>query len=305
MIVHESNQSTDKIVILSAITEIVNSVEKTINCRGRLLDLTKPRVMGIINVTPDSFFAGSRSDTTQHAMDVAEKMIIEGVDIIDIGGISTRPGAKLISATEESDRILPVLELIVKSYPEVIISIDTFRSAVVREVVAGGAHIINDISAGLFDEALLSTISELKIPYILMHMQGTPASMQMNPHYDNVMFEILEFFVKRIRILRSKGVKDIIIDPGFGFGKNLKHNYEILKDLNTLDILDCPVLAGISRKSMIYKPLGIDPEEALNGTSALNMVALLKGANILRVHDVKEAGEVIDLYTILSETAIQ
>lgn len=164
---------------------------------------------------------------------------------------------------------------------------------------------INDISAGLFDEELFSTISELKIPYILMHMQGTPASMQMNPHYNNVIFEILEFFVKRIRILRSKGVTDIIVDPGFGFGKNVKHNFEILKDLNILDILDCPILAGLSRKSMIYKPLGIEPEEALNGTTALNMLALERGANILRVHDVKEAKEVIDLHTLLNETAVQ
>ena len=274
----------------------------TLNCGGHLLSLEKPVVMGILNVTPDSFYDGGQYQTEKKVLAQAEKMLEEGATIIDVGGMSSRPGAEIISVEEELNRVISSIRSIKKNCPEALVSIDTVRSEVAKAAVAEGASIINDISAGRIDSNMYSTVAELSVPYVLMHMRGTPETMQNHPEYEEVALEILDFFIKEVGILRNLGVKDIILDPGFGFGKTLDHNYQLLNKLHTFKILDYPVLAGISRKSMIYKFLEITPEEALNGTTALHIVALQQGARILRVHDVRAAKETVDLFCKLQET---
>lgn len=268
----------------------------TINCKGRLLDLSEPLVMGILNVTPDSFFDGGRYTGRDEALRRVEQMLREGAAIIDLGGMSSRPGARIISEEEELERVLPVVEAVAARFPEAILSVDTIRARVAREAVEAGAHIVNDISAGRFDEDLFATVAKLQVPYVLMHMRGTPRDMQQNPEYEDVVREVLDFLIEKLGALRAAGVKDVIVDPGFGFGKTVQHNYQLLKNLHAFRITGCPVLAGISRKSMICKVLGVSPAEALNGTTALHMVALQQGASILRAHDVAEARQVIRLW---------
>ncbi|MCH2082575.1 MAG: dihydropteroate synthase [Saprospiraceae bacterium] len=257
--------------------------------------------MGILNITPDSFFDGGKYMSNTSILGKATKMLEEGAQIIDIGGMSSRPGADFISVQEELDRILPAVEIINKHYPETIISIDTIRSAVAKQAVSSGACIINDISAGKFDDELFQTVAQLKVPYILMHMQGQPKNMQTNPDYKDIALEVLDFMIEKVGQLRALGVKDICIDPGFGFGKSLQHNYQLLKKMHIFKILELPILCGLSRKSMIYKLLNTTPDKALNGTSALHMIALQEGAKILRVHDVREAFEVIQLWQNLEK----
>ena len=265
-----------------------------INANGKLMDLSEPQVMGILNVTPDSFYAGSRGVTNGYILDRCHQILDEGASIIDIGAYSSRPNAQHISAEEEMSRLRTGLELIRKHYPEAIVSVDTFRADIARMCVEEyGVAIINDISAGNMDEQMFPTIARLGVPYIIMHMKGTPQNMQENPHYDHFLKEIFYYFSEKVQKLRDLGAKDIIIDPGFGFGKTIEHNYELMNHLEEFHLFELPILVGISRKSMIYKLLGITPEEALNGTTALNTIALTKGAHILRVHDVKEAVETI------------
>jgi len=266
-----------------------------INCKGQLIDLSKPKLMGILNSTPDSFFEGSRIASVDSALVKTEKMLNDGADFIDVGGVSTRPGAKKISVDEELKRVIPVIENILKKFPETLISIDTFRAKVAKEAVESGAVIINDISAGSMDEELLETVAKLKVPYILMHMQGTPQTMQNNPVYEDVTMEVNQFLSEKISELKKLGINDIILDPGFGFGKTVEHNYELLRNLDLIGFGEFPLLVGVSRKSMITRLLNVSPGEALNGTTALNTIALQKGANILRVHDVKEAKETIQI----------
>jgi dihydropteroate synthase len=273
----------------------------TLNCRGKILVIEKPIVMGIINITPDSFFASSRAQNNDAASALAEKMISEGAAIIDIGGQSTRPGSDVISPDEEMRRVIPAIEVIIKKNPAAIISIDTYHASIAKEAVNVGACIVNDISAGKMDEAMLSTVSSLRVPYICMHMKGTPQAMQRNPVYDNVTREVLDFFVQKINECKTHGINDVIIDPGFGFGKTTAHNFKLLKNLQIFKMLDKPLLAGISRKSTIYKTLGIPVEDALNGSTVLHTLALQNGANILRVHDVKEAREAVELFLKYSE----
>ena len=267
-----------------------------INCKGRLIDLSKPKIMGILNVTPDSFFEGSRGQTIDSAIAKAKKMIEEGADFIDIGGMSTRPGAEEISEEEEIKRVLPVIQCILQEFPEALISVDTYRSKVAEKSVVAGAAIINDISAGNLDENLLKTVAEMKVPYVLMHMQGTPQTMQKNPMYENVTLEVNQFFAQKINEIRALGVNDIILDPGFGFGKTVEQNYELFRNLEMIGFGEFPLLVGVSRKSMITKLLNVHQNDALNGTTILHTMALQKGANILRVHDVKEAKEVIKIW---------
>lgn len=272
----------------------------TINCKGELIDLKLPRVMGILNVTPDSFFDGGRFKDEKNALKQVEKMMLEGASFIDIGAYSSKPGADEVSEALELKRIIPIVELVLKYFPDVLLSIDTFRGTVARECVERGAAIVNDISAGLRDETLLDTIANLQVPYIMMHMRGTPKTMQKQTVYQHLMQDILLFFSQRLAMAREKGIHDIIIDPGFGFAKTLEQNYQLLQQLEALKVTDLPVLAGISRKSMIYKLLNSEPENALNGTTALHIVALTKGTNILRVHDVKEAVECVRLHKQLT-----
>ncbi len=259
------------------------------------LNFSKPAIMGILNVTPDSFYGNSRYNTLDKAVKATEKMLYEGADIIDIGGMSSRPGAKFVSYEEEKHRVIPVLTELRKRYPDAIISIDTFRSKIAKISLDNGADIINDISAGNLDEEIFDVVAGYDVPYVFMHMKGIPENMQNDPKYDNVVGEILKFMFKKIRLLKSKGVKKLIVDPGFGFGKTLDDNYRLLKNLDVFKILEIPVLVGISRKSMLYKLLDCTPEESLNATTAMHSIALLKGAKILRVHDVKEAKEVMIL----------
>jgi dihydropteroate synthase len=272
----------------------------TLNCNGRLLTVDKPLVMGIINATPDSFYENSRFTRTDAIIEQVEKMLNEGVAIIDIGGQSTRPGSKPVSAEEELNRIIPAIRIISQKFPEAFISADTFYSMVAVEAIAAGAVIINDISAGSIDNKMIKSVAELSVPYVLMHMQGTPQNMHKNPQYENVTREVLDFFIKKVNELKIAGIHDIIIDPGFGFGKTAEHNFELLRNLSVLQMLDKPILIGVSRKSTIYKTLGIDVNEALNGTTVLNTMALMNGATILRVHDVKEAVEVVKLFCAYS-----
>lgn len=267
-----------------------------INVNGRLMDLSEPQVMGILNVTPDSFYAGSRSETEKDIVQRLHQIIDEGASIIDIGGYSSRPNAEHISAEEEMNRLRNGLEIIRKHSPNAVVSVDTFRADVAKMCVEEyGVAIINDISAGQMDEEMFPTIAKLGVPYIIMHMKGTPQDMQVSPKYDHFLKEIFYYFSEKVQKLRDLGVKDIIIDPGFGFGKTLEHNYELMNHLEEFSLFELPLLVGVSRKSMIYKLLGTTPEEALNGTTVLHTIALLKGAHILRVHDVKEAVESIKI----------
>lgn len=268
----------------------------TLNCKGRLLVVDNPIVMGIINATPDSFFGGSRFNTVDEIVAKVEKMLSDGADLIDIGGQSTRPGSELISPDEEIERVVPAIKAIVQKFPDTFISIDTFYSKAATAAINAGAAIVNDISAGSMDKKMIETVAQLKVPYILMHMNGTPQTMQQNAVYENVNREVLDFFIAKINELRKAGVLDIIIDPGFGFGKTIDHNFELLKNLSVFKMLDKPILVGISRKSTIYKTLGVNADEALNGTSVLNTIALMNGASVLRVHDVKEAKEAVTLF---------
>ncbi|WP_462221781.1 dihydropteroate synthase [Ferruginibacter sp.] len=266
----------------------------TLNCKGKLLAFDTPIIMGIINATPDSFYKGN---INEDMLALAKKMIDDGATILDIGGQSTRPGSERINTDEEIQRVLPVIEAIHKNFPETIISIDTYSSKVALAAVEAGASIVNDISAGNMDDAMIATVAQLKLPYVCMHMQGKPESMHKNPKYDDVAKEVLDFFISKIEHCKSAGIVDIIIDPGFGFGKTIEHNFSLLKKMEVLQMLDKPILAGLSRKSSIYKTLGTTAENALNGTTALNTIALMNGACILRVHDVKEAAEAIKLFT--------
>jgi len=270
--------------------------KKTLNCRGHLLSLESPLIMGVLNITPDSFYDGGRFQQQDNILRQVEKMLTEGVDIIDVGGMSSRPGAIVISEAEELNRVVPVVGMILERFPDAVLSIDTVRSNVARQCISAGGHMINDISAGKLDEAMYETVANLDVPYILMHMQGRPENMQKQPQYENLVQEVLDFFIAEVGKLRALNVKDIIIDPGFGFGKTLTHNYQLLAKLHVLKILDLPILAGLSRKSMIYKFLEIKPETALNGTTALHMIALQQGSRLLRVHDVRQAREVIRLW---------
>lgn len=267
----------------------------TINVKGQLLDLSTPQVMGILNVTPDSFYSASRMQTEQEIAERVQQIIDEGASIIDIGAYSSRPNAVHISSNEEMDRLRMGLEIINRYHPEAIVSVDTFRAEIAERCVEEyGAAIINDISAGEMDKQMFETVTRLKVPYIMMHMQGTPQNMQQQPHYENLLKEVFLYFAQKIQQLRDLGMKDIILDPGFGlFGKTLEHNYELMEHLEEFRLFELPLLVGVSRKSMIYKLLGNSPQEALNGTTVLNTVALMKGAHILRVHDVREAVEAV------------
>jgi dihydropteroate synthase len=269
----------------------------TLQIQGRLLLLDKPKVMGIINLTPDSFYEGSRIDkSSSQLLFQTEKMLRDGADILDFGGYSTRPGAIEISIQEELDRVLPAIELIKNNFPEAILSVDTFRSKVADESIRMGAHMINDISAGTLDEEMLPLIGNLRVPYIAMHMKGNPQNMQNLTNYSDILVEILNYFAEKVELFKKFGIKDVIIDPGFGFAKSIEQNYFLLKHLSYFTSLGFPILAGLSRKSMIYKTLEISAKEALNGTTALNMFALSQGAKVLRVHDVKEANETVKLF---------
>ncbi|MFK8057036.1 MAG: dihydropteroate synthase [Saprospiraceae bacterium] len=272
----------------------------SLNCKGRLLSLHQPVVMGILNVTPDSFYDGGRFDQSGQAQaDQAARLLEEGAAIIDIGGASSKPNAKTVSLQEELDRVIPVVEVLAKAHPDAFFSIDTYRSAVAKAAIEAGVHIINDISSGQLDDQMFKTVAELKVPYIGMHMQGTPDTMQDAPIYEDVVQEVYSGLAQTAYELQALGLVDIVIDPGFGFGKTVEHNYEMLARLSEFRFLNRPILVGLSRKSMIYRPLGITPAAALNGTTALHMAALERGANILRVHDVKEAVEARDLYVAI------
>ena len=274
-----------------------------INIKGKLLDLSQPRIMGVINITPDSFYKGSRVSGEKEIIETAARMIDDGADIIDIGAYSSRPYADDITLEEERKRLLGPLKMIIRELPQAVISVDTFRSEIAREAIVDcGAHIINDISSGEADKNMFSLVAELNVPYIMMHMKGDPASMQKNPVYDDVVADIMREMSSRIVRLRAAGVKDLIFDPGFGFGKTITHNLEMLRRLHDFSIAGLPILVGVSRKSMIWKTLSITPEDALNGTTVLNTVALLNGADILRVHDVREAVQAVKLITELRNT---
>ena len=261
--------------------------------------------MGILNITADSFYKGYLQHKDDEILSVAANMLTQGASIIDIGGQSTRPGSTVISVAEETDRVLPVIEKLAVHLPDAILSIDTYYSEVAKAAVQAGARIVNDISAGNIDEAMIATVAALKVPYVCMHMQGTPQTMQANPQYDNVTREVLDFFISKQEACRLAGINDVIIDPGFGFGKTTQHNFQLLKELDVFNILNRPVLAGLSRKGMIYKTLGIDAGQALNGTTVLNTIALQNGANILRVHDVKEAKEAIELLEVYRNSGLE
>jgi dihydropteroate synthase len=267
----------------------------TINCKGTLIDLSTPKVMGIVNVTPDSFFDGGKLTNSDEIVGQVEKMLHDGATFIDLGGYSSKPGAEFVSEEEELNRVVPIVKLLVEKFPDILLSIDTFRSEVAKQSVENGAAIINDISAGLLDENMFETVAKLQVPYIMMHMKGTPKTMQSLAKYDDLLKEMNFYFSERIAKARSFGLNDIIIDPGFGFAKTIEHNYELLQNLELLQFHELPILAGISRKSMIYKTLETSPENALNGTTFLHAFCLQKGANILRVHDVKEAVECVKL----------
>ena len=267
----------------------------TLNCKGKLLVVDKPLVMGIINVTPDSFYERSRFNDEAKIVELVEKMRVDGVDIIDVGGQSTRPGSMEISAEEESERVVRVIKLLHKHFPELILSIDTFYSTVALAAIHAGAAMVNDISGGQRDPNMLSVVGTLNVPYVCMHIKGMPATMQQHAEYENIGLEILDYFINRIDACHKAGIKDVIIDPGFGFAKTIAHNFQLLKQLSIFKPLDVPILCGLSRKSTVYKTVNSTAEEALNGTTVLNTIALLNGANILRVHDVKEAREAIQL----------
>jgi dihydropteroate synthase len=272
----------------------------SINCVGNLINFTKPLVMGVINLTPDSFYAQSRAEDTTGILKRVEQMLMEGADFLDLGAMSSRPGAPLTTPKEELTRLLPPLRVVLKQFPSAIVSIDTIFSETAKAVISEGAAMINDISGGTLDHKMFETIADLKVPYVLMHTRGTPETMQQKAQYDDVAMDVLDDLIQKVGILRQMGVKDLMIDPGFGFGKTISQNFILLKKLSIFKILGVPLLAGLSRKTMIWKSLHISPDQALNGTTALNMVALLHGANILRVHDVRPAVETIQLYELLS-----
>jgi dihydropteroate synthase len=272
---------------------------KSMNCNGKLIDLSSPKVMGVLNITPDSFFDGGKYKNETAIISQVKKMLGEGATFIDVGAYSSRPGAKHISVKEELERILPVIKLLINEFPDILISIDTFRSEVAKSCINSGACIVNDISGGAMDTSMFNTVAELQVPYIIMHMQGTPQNMQKNPIYKNVVKDVLYYFSKKIKELRSLGMNDIIADPGFGFGKTTEHNYKLLNNLDLFKNLEIPTLVGLSRKSMLYKPLKLTAEKALNATTSANTIALLNGANILRVHDVKEAVEAVKIVDLL------
>ncbi len=276
-----------------------NNKNLSLNCKGQLIDLSTPKVMGILNITPDSFYDGGQFKDSKSILVQTEKLISEGATFVDVGAYSSRPGANFVSENEELQRIIPVAELILKHFPKTLISIDSFRANVIRECVNAGAVISNDISAGHLDDQMMKTIGELGIPYIMMHMRGTPQTMQNLTHYDHLITEIFSYFSERVQLAKQHKIMDVVIDPGFGFAKTLSQNYELLGKLEFFQNLNCPILCGVSRKSMIYKTLNCLPKEALNGTTALNMVALMNGTNILRVHDVKEALECVKLFNQL------
>ena len=268
----------------------------TINCKGQLIDLSTPKIMGILNVTPNSFYDGGKFTLNENGLSQVGKMLEEGATFIDIGAYSSKPNAEFVSEEEERSRILPVVKSILKQFPDALLSIDTFRSEIAAVCIENGAAIINDISAGNLDEKMMEVVAKYNVPYIMMHLRGTPQTMQSQTNYENIIKEIVFYFSEKVNKARSLGINDLIIDPGFGFAKTLEQNYEVLQNLELFQMLDLPLLAGISRKSMVYKPLGLTADEALNGTTVLNTIALSKGANILRVHDVKEALECVKLF---------
>ena len=268
----------------------------TINCKGQLIDLSTPKIMGILNVTPNSFYDGGKFTLSENGLSQVGKMLDEGATFIDIGAYSSKPNAEFVSEEEERNRILPVVQGILNQFPDALLSIDTFRSGIAAVCIENGAVIINDISAGNLDEKMMEVIAKYNVPYIMMHMRGTPQTMQSLTNYENIIKEMLFYFSEKVNKARSLGINDLIVDPGFGFAKTLEQNYEVLQNLELFKMLDLPLLAGISRKSMVYKPLGLTANDALNGTTVLNTIALTKGANILRVHDVKEAVECVKLF---------
>ena len=272
----------------------------TINCKGQLIDLATPKVMGILNVTPNSFFDGGKYKNQQEILSQVELMLAEGATFIDIGAYSSKPNADFVSVKEELARIIPVVDLILKHFPKALLSIDTFRSEVAQLTIEKGAALINDIAAGSLDEQMMAVIAKHNVPYIMMHMRGTPQTMQTMTDYEDIVKEMLFYFSQKVHQARSLGINDLILDPGFGFAKTTVQNYEVLQKMELFQILELPLLAGISRKSMVYKPLHSNASEALNGTTVLNTIALTKGAKILRVHDVKEAMECITLYNKLN-----
>ena len=273
----------------------------TINCNGKLIDLSSPKIMGILNFTPDSFFDGGKYKSDKEILIQTEKMLSEGADFIDVGTYSYRPNAVFVSEEEEINRMKSVMEILTKEFPDVVYSIDTFRSEVAKVALENGGAIINDISAFSLDEKMLDVVSKYQVPYIMMHMRGTPQTMQNLTNYDNLVKEILFYFSEKIAVARSKGINDLILDVGFGFAKTIEQNFELLSKLELFEQLELPLLVGISRKSMIYKTLNIEPKDALNGTTILNTIALQKGANILRVHDVKQAKEILDLRLMIKD----
>ena len=267
----------------------------TINCKGQIIDLSTPKIMGILNITPNSFYDGGKYSLENNAIAQVEKMLKEGATFIDIGAYSSKPNAEFVSEEEELNRIIPVVKTLIKEFPDSLLSIDTFRSTVAQECINNGAALINDISAGSLDEKMMEVIASNNVPYIMMHLRGTPQTMQDQTNYEHIINEILTYFSDKVNKARSLGINDLIIDPGFGFAKTTDQNYEILSNLELFKMLELPILAGISRKSMIYKTLDTSPEEALNGTTVLNTIAITKGATIIRVHDVKEAMECVKL----------
>jgi dihydropteroate synthase len=268
----------------------------TINCKGQLIDLTIPKIMGILNVTPDSFYDGGKFASDTVILTQVQKMLQEGATFIDIGGQSTKPNAEIVTVEKELNRVVPVVDLILKNFPQALLSIDTFNSKVAQICIDNGAALINDISAGSLDSAMFETIAKLQVPLVMMHMRGNPQTMQEQTSYDDLVKEILFYFSEKVAYARSFGINDLIVDPGFGFAKTTAQNFELLQKLEVLQMLDLPILVGVSRKSMIYKTLETNAENALNGTTVLNTIALTKGANILRVHDVKEAMECVKLF---------
>ena len=274
---------------------------KSINCKGRLINFSTPKVMGILNVTPNSFFDGGKYNSTNKLEEQARKMLDEGADIIDLGAYSTQPNAPFVSEEEELNRMIPAVQQLVAAFPNIILSIDTFRAEVAKQALENGAAIINDVSAGLLDDQMMQVVGAFKVPYIMLHMKGTPQNMQQFTDYEDVMHDMIYYFSERIAIAKSHGIVDVIVDPGFGFSKTLDQNYEVLQKLDLLQNLDVPVLSALSRKSMIYKFFQTTPQEALNGTSVLNTISLMKGANLLRVHDVKEAVECVKLFNKTNE----
>ena len=275
-------------------------VATSLNSHGRILQLENPVVMGILNATPDSFYTNSgNNEVTKILLPEAEKMLLAGASILDIGGASTRPGAELVSEDEELKRVLPLIKILVKTFPDVWLSVDTYHASVAKAAIEAGASIVNDVSAGSIDSRMIDEVASLKVPYIAMHMQGAPRTMQENPQYDEVVRNVFDYLKQKVLDCTAKGIHDLILDLGFGFGKTVEHNYALLSNLHVFRALGKPLLVGISRKSMICKPLKVNPNKALNGTTALHMVALQQGASILRVHDVKEAVEVVKLFELL------